>query len=143
MGRKMIRKYERGDVWRVKAQHEQEDELADVGGGFEQIVAYSLVGDGGDVLAVFGFDKGTNGVGEVYAMIGGEAGRKIVELFRFMKKELRWVMRNYDCKVVRATVKKGFAQGERFVAMLGFCCKGRLAQFYKGNDYLLFEKEEK
>lgn len=139
----MIRKYKAGDARQVMAQAAQQDEAQDDRDGFENITAYTLVGNEGRVLAVFGFAKAEDGAGDVYALLGQDCGGKMTELFRFMKKELRRLMKSHGCEVARATVKKGFAAGERFIAMLGFSYQGTLPQFYNGNDYLLFEKEEK
>ncbi len=139
----MIRKYRTGDVRLVAVQQAQTEEADGAVSGFEQITAYTLAGDDGAVLAVFGFDGAKDGVCDVYALLGQDCGGKMTELLRFMQKELRRVMRCYRFHAARATVKKGFAAGERFIRMLGFSYKALLPQFYNGNDYLLFEKEEK
>lgn len=138
----MIRKYLTGDVYLLDVQHEQEAEVEENAAGFEQIEAFTLIDDAGRVQAVFGYQETAKGVCDVYALLGKSCGRFMIELVRSMPKILHQAMRRYGWRRAQATIKKDFAAGKRFIVMLGFSYSGELPQFYGGNDYLLYEKEE-
>lgn len=135
----MIREYQTGDAAKVKAQAAQAAEVSQCG-GFEEITGFSLV-DGEDVLAVFGFRADTVAREiDCFALVGQNAGRKLCEMVRFVRKKMPEVMEEQQAKAAVITVKVGFKAGERMAEMLGFSPVVKLAAFYNGEDYQLFER---
>ncbi|MCM1324635.1 MAG: hypothetical protein NC218_10975 [Acetobacter sp.] len=138
----MIRVYQRGDAWRVMVQHWQLDEAVDGVRYFDNVGKYSLIGEDGKVLAVFGYVVDQSAV-DCYALVGGNARRGLREAVRFLKRSIPMTMRELRVCLARMTVKKGFSAGERFALMLGFYPTEILPKFYNENDYQLFERMEK
>ena len=139
----MMREYRNGDALRVLVQRAQEDEFSDGCAGFDRVGLYTLLGDDGSVLAVFGVCFSAEGVADCYALIAQAAGRKLLEAVRFLLREIPPFMRRKKLKQMRMTVKKDFMAGRRFAQMIGFCAADVLPKFYKENDYQLFERIEK
>lgn len=140
----MIRAYCRGDAFKVLVQREQEEEAVEFRACFDEIEAYSLIGDCKEVLAVFGFWEDKVGGGRwCVALFGRKCKMKMVELVRFLKKEIPLVMKQRGYEKVMMTVRKGFGQGERLAEMLGFELRGKCPRFYLDYDYQLFERNEK
>ena len=137
----MIRKYERGDVLKVDVQLEQLDEAEECGGFFEEITAYSLVDDKGDVLAVMGYRIIRTGA-ECFALLGENVGSKMIELIRFIKCKIKVEATKNKVDRIFITVKDGFDNAKRMAEILGFVKVADLPLFFNGNDYLLYEKKE-
>lgn len=139
----MIRRYRNGDALRVAVQQAQQDEAVDGCGGFDHVGLCSLVDDDDNVLAVFGVCLAAPSVMDCYALMAQQAGRKLLEAVRFLRREIPSFMRMRGVKLLRMTVKKDFLAGQRFALMIGFGAAEVLPKFYKENDYQLFERIEK
>lgn len=136
----MIEKYQAGDAAKVWLQPEQENEAAEFAAFFDGIEAYALR-QNGQVLAVFGWRAAEEGAAECFALIGRQAGRRLLEMKRFIDKRLPELMRREGIKVMRMTVRCGFAAGRRFAGLLGFVPVMVLPRFFENCDYQLFERK--
>lgn len=143
-----IRDYRAGDAAKVRAQAAQQAEAAEAAAGFEQLAAaYSLVedGTGGEaVLAVFGYridDEAPDGA-ECFAFVGRNAGRGLLAAVRFLKRKTAAEAARLNVRRITMTVKADFAAGARLARLLGFRPAGRLADFFNGETYQLFERIE-
>lgn len=85
--------------------------------------AYTLT-DCGQPMVCFGFHPWTDDRGVVWTYFDRSAGRHMVALVRYGMRFLS-TLRGH----VFAMVEEGFAQGSRFVEMLGFRCIGSLPQY--------------
>lgn len=164
----MIRKYRAGDAFKVRVQPEQQAEAATWAAEFERIPAFALVekgndgaaadngktagrqwdGNGGRVLAVFGFrieggDITTGREAECFALVGIDAGRKLIEAVRYFRRYIPRQAVRLGVRRVTMTVRRGFAAGARLAGMLGFSPAGILENFFNGEDYQIFERAEK
>lgn len=164
----MIRKYRAGDAFKVRVQPEQQAEAAAWAAEFEHIPAFALVekgncgaaaggdktagrqrgGSGGRVLAVFGFrieggDITTGREAECFALVGIDAGRKLIEAVRYFRRYIPRQAVRLGVRRVTMTVRRGFAAGARLAGMLGFSPAGILEKFFNGEDYQIFERAEK
>lgn len=138
----MIRKYISGDVFRIKVQEEQKDEVYQAYVGFEKIEAFTLL-DGDEVLAVFGFLIDEKNEAECFALISSDIKKKLGELICFLRNKIPLVMKERG--VIRAfmTVKSNFYQAKRMAVLLGFKAVEKLPSFFNGIDYEIFERREK
>ena len=138
----MIRKYISGDVFKIKVQKEQEDEVYQAHLGFEKIEAFTLL-DNDEILAVFGFRIIDNNDAECFALISSDIGRKLGEMIRFLVKKIPFLM--HERGVLRSfmTVKSNFNQAHRMAILLGFKAVEKLPSFFNGNDYEIYERREK
>ena len=143
-----IRDYRAGDAAKVRAQAAQQAESAEAAAGFERLAAaYSLVEDGTDgeaVLAVFGYridDEAPDGA-ECFAFVGGDAGRGLLAAVRFLKHKTAAEAARLNVRRITMTVKADFAAGARLARLLGFRPAARLADFFNGETYQLFERIE-
>lgn len=164
----MIRKYRAGDAFKVRVQPEQQAEAATWAAEFERIPAFALVekgndgsaagdgktagrqrdGNGGRVLAVFGFRIEGGGIttgreAECFALVGIDAGRKLIEAVRYFRRYIPRQAVRLGVRRVTMTVRRGFAAGARLAGMLGFSPAGILENFFNGEDYQIFERAEK
>lgn len=143
-----IRDYRAGDAAKVRAQAAQQAEAAEAAAGFERLAAaYSLVedGTGGEaVLAVFGYriDDETPDGAECFAFVGGDAGRGLLAAVRFLKHKMAAEAARLNVRRITMTVKADFAAGARLARLLGFRPAARLADFFNGETYQLFERIE-
>lgn len=144
-----IRDYRAGDAAKVRAQAAQQAEAAEAAAGFERLAAaYSLVdedGTGGEaVLAVFGYriDDEAPDRAECFAFVGGDAGRGLLAAVRFLKHKTAAEAARLNVRRITMTVKADFAAGARLARLLGFRPAGRLADFFNGETYQLFERIE-
>ena len=143
-----IRDYRAGDAAKVRAQAAQQAEAAEAAAGFERLAAaYSLVedGTGGEaVLAVFGYriDDEAPDRAECFAFVGSNAGRGLLAAVRFLKHKTAAEAARLNVRRITMTVKADFAAGARLARLLGFCPAGRLADFFNGETYQLFERIE-
>jgi len=134
----MIRAYQSGDAHKVLVQKAQIQEsiYAD---NFENIYAYTLCDDTA-VYAVFGWRMAAPYSAECFALIGQNCRTKLLELVRFLIREIPIIMRQcYICRVT-FTVKKNFLAGERLAKLLGFSFVALLPRFFLNDDYQLFER---
>ena len=143
-----IRDYRAGDAAKVRAQAAQQAEAAEAAAGFERLAAaYSLVedGTGGEaVLAVFGYridDEAPDGA-ECFAFVGSNAGRGLLAAVRFLKHKTAAEAARLNVRRITMTVKADFAAGARLARLLGFRPAARLADFFNGETYQLFERIE-
>lgn len=105
-------------------------------------------GNGGRVLAVFGFrieggDITTGREAECFALVGIDAGRKLIEAVRYFRRYIPRQAVRLGVRRVTMTVRRGFAAGARLAGMLGFSPAGILENFFNGEDYQIFERAEK
>lgn len=105
-------------------------------------------GNGGRVLAVFGFrieggDITTGREAECFALVGIDAGRKLIEVVRYFRRYIPRQAVRLGVRRVTMTVRRGFAAGARLAGMLGFSPAGILENFFNGEDYQIFERAEK
>lgn len=105
-------------------------------------------GSGGRVLAVFGFrieggDITTGREAECFALVGIDAGRKLIEAVRYFRRYIPRQAVRLGVRRVTMTVRRGFAAGARLAGMLGFSPAGILENFFNGEDYQIFERAEK
>ena len=105
-------------------------------------------GSGGRVLAVFGFrieggDITTGREAECFALVGIDAGRKLIEAVRYFRRYIPRQAARLGVRRVTMTVRRGFAAGARLAGMLGFSPAGILENFFNGEDYQIFERAEK
>lgn len=105
-------------------------------------------GSGGRVLAVFGFrieggDITTGREAECFALVGIDAGRKLIEAVRYFRRYIPRQAVRLRVRRVTMTVRRGFAAGARLAGMLGFSPAGILENFFNGEDYQIFERAEK
>lgn len=105
-------------------------------------------GSGGRVLAVFGFrieggDITTGREAECFALVGIDAGRKLIEPVRYFRRYIPRQAARLGVRRVTMTVRRGFAAGARLAGMLGFSPAGILEKFFNGEDYQIFERAEK
>lgn len=105
-------------------------------------------GSGGRVLAVFGFrieggDIATGREAECFALVGIDAGRKLIEAVRYFRRYIPRQAARLGVRRVTMTVRRGFAAGARLAGMLGFSPAGILEKFFNGEDYQIFERAEK
>lgn len=105
-------------------------------------------GSGGRVLAVFGFrieggDIMTGREAECFALVGIDAGRKLIEAVRYFRRYIPRQAARLGVRRVTMTVRRGFAAGARLAGMLGFSPAGILEKFFNGEDYQIFERAEK
>lgn len=105
-------------------------------------------GNGGRVLAVFGFrieggDITTGREAECFALVGIDAGRKLIEAVRYFRRYIPRQAVWLGVRRVTMTVRRGFAAGARLAGMLGFSPAGILENFFNGEDYQIFERAEK
>lgn len=105
-------------------------------------------GSGGRVLAVFGFrieggDITTGREAECFALVGIDAGRKLIEAVRYFRRYIPRQASRLGVRRVTMTVRRGFAAGVRLAGMLGFSPAGILEKFFNGEDYQIFERAEK
>lgn len=105
-------------------------------------------GNGGRVLAVFGFrieggDITTGREAECFALVGIDAGRKLIEAVRYFRRYIPRQAVRLGVRRVTMTVRRGFAAGVRLAGMLGFSPAGILENFFNGEDYQIFERAEK
>lgn len=105
-------------------------------------------GSGGRVLAVFGFrieggDITTGREAECFALVGIDAGRKLIEAVRYFRRYIPRQASRLGVRRVTMTVRRGFAAGARLAGMLGFSPAGILENFFNGEDYQIFERAEK
>lgn len=116
------------------------------GGG--KTVGRQRGGSGGRVLAVFGFrieggDITTGREAECFALVGIDAGRKLIEAVRYFRRYIPRQAARLGVRRVTMTVRRGFAAGARLAGMLGFSPAGILEKFFNGEDYQIFERAEK
>lgn len=109
---------------------------------------YDASGNGGRVLAVFGFrieggDITTGREAECFALVGIDAGRKLIEAVRYFRRYIPRQAVRLGVRRVTMTVRRGFAAGARLAGMLGFSPAGILENFFNGEDYQIFERAEK
>ncbi len=138
----MIRGYKNGDALKVKVQDAQKKEAEVFASFFDTIQAYSLIGENNEILAVCGFVINENHEGECFALFGKNARKKMLELVRFLQKEIPKMMKKYQLNKAVMTVQKGFVAGERLARLLGFCAQGVLPKFFFNNDYQFYERKE-
>ena len=143
-----IRDYRAGDAAKVRAQAAQQAEAAEAAAGFERLAAaYSLVedGTGGEaVLAVFGYriDDEAPDRAECFAFVGSNAGRGLLAAVRFLKHKTAAEAARLNVRRITMTVKADVAAGARLARRHGLCPEGRLAGFFNGETYQLFERIE-
>ena len=135
----MIRRYKIGDALRIDVQHEQIDEARDSKLFFDKIIAYTLVDDNGDVLAVMGY-KVIKDRAECFALLGKNIGNKMIELVRFIQKKIVQEAIKWEVCKIFITVKEGFDNAKRMADILGFKRVAKLPSFFNGCDYLLYER---
>ena len=138
----MIRKYISGDVFKIRVQKEQEDEVYQAHFGFEEIEAFTLL-DEDEILAVFGFRIDDKNEAECFALISYNIGRKLGEMVRFLVKKIPLLMRERGVFRTFMTVKSSFYQARRMAVLLGFEAVEKLPSFFYGNDYEIYERIEK
>ncbi len=138
----MIRKYISGDVFKIRVQEEQREEIYHAYEGFESIEAFTLVDDK-NVFAVFGFRLNCDNEAECFALISSDIGRKLCEMVRFLLKEIPFLMREKGVFRSFMTVKSSFYQARRMAILLGFKAVGKIPSFFNGNDYEIYERREK
>lgn len=138
----MIRKYISGDVFRIKVQKEQADEVHQAYVGFEQIEAYTLCDDE-IIFAVFGFRLVDENRAECFALISGDIGMKLREMICFLLKEIPLNMKKMGVFRAFMTVKSDFYQAKRMARLLGFKAVKKLPSFFNGIDYEIYERIEK
>lgn len=139
----MIRRYKKGDALNVLVQEAQKEEFNEAVQAFDEVGAYSLVGDDGEVLAVFGYALDEGNVADCYALISFNAGRYLLQAIRFLKAEIFKQAMRLKLSKLRMTVRTGFAAGVRFARLLGFDFTHNLPRFYNEIDYQLFERMER
>lgn len=123
-----------------------ENMCAAAGGG--KMAGRQRGGSGGRVLAVFGFrieggDITTGREAECFALVGIDAGRKLIEAVRYFRRYIPRQAARLGVRRVTMTVRRGFAAGARLAVMLGFSPGGILEKFFNGEDYQIFERAEK
>lgn len=137
----MIVKYQKGDAALVLPQPMQVNEANEFADFFDTIEAYSLIDDkSGAVAAVFGFCLCDETTAEGFALLSVISIRLLKQLVQFLKIFIQQKMVETKVKILRATVKKNFAGGHKFMELLGFNRVAVLPDFYAGEDYQLFER---
>jgi len=138
----MIRRYQKGDAQSLAVQVAQTEEAQFFADEFQHIFAYTLC-DEKAVYAVFGWRYGEDEkTAECFALVSGAIGIKLLELVRFLEKEIpsKMALHLVDCLII--TVKKNFVAGRRLAELLGFSLVADLPQFFLGEDYQLFERKK-
>ena len=138
----MIRKYISGDVFKIRVQEEQKEEIYQAYVGFESIEAFTLFDDE-NVFAVFGFRLNYDNEAECFALISSDIGRRLCEMVRFLLKEIPFLMKERGVFRAFMTVKSSFYQARRMAVLLGFKAVEKLPSFFNGNDYEIYERREK
>lgn len=136
----MIRRYITGDAKKVDVQDEQIFEALEGAKCFDEIEAYSLIGDDDRVLGVIGFRIVEEG-GEGFAILGKKIGNKMVSLIRFIDRLIKDKSAKFGLEKVFITVKKNFYDGKRFGNMLEFLEVAELEKFFNNEDYLLLMRK--
>ena len=136
----MIRRYITGDAKKVDVQDEQIFEALEGAKCFDEIEAYSLIGDDEEVLGVFGF-RIVEDRGEGFAILGKKIGHKMVSLVRFIDRLIRDKSAKLGIEKVFITVKKSFYEGKRFGNMLEFFEVAELEKFFNNEDYVLLMRK--
>lgn len=140
----MITNYQKGDAALVLPQPMQVEEAAEFAAFFDTIEAYSLIDDKtGAVEAVFGFRVNDKTTAEGFALLSVISIRLLKQLVQFLKIFIQQKMMQTGVKILRATVKKNFRGGDKFLQLLGFDYAAELPNFYAGEDYQLFERRIK
>ncbi len=136
----MIRQYIIGDAKKVDVQDEQIFEALEGAKCFDEIEAYSFIGDDDKVLGVVGF-RIVEDRGEGFAILGKKIGNKMVSLVRFIDRLIKEKMIKLGIEKVFITVKKSFYNGKRMGEMLDFCEVAEMENFFGDEDYLLMMRK--
>ena len=136
----MIRRYKIGDARKVIVQDEQICEALIGVKLFDEIVAYSLLGDDDCVLGVVGF-RIVEDRGEGFAILGRKIGNKMISLVRFIERLIKRETKKHGIEKVFITVKKNFYEGKRLGKMLNFFEVAELEKFFNNEDYLLLMRK--
>lgn len=91
--------------------------------------AYALV-DGDEVLACAGLSVQWEGRAVGWALVSGNAGRRMVELHKAVRRALEL----HPFRRVETTVYAGFDAGHRWARMLGFEREGCMRAFAPGGE---------
>ncbi len=137
----MIRKYKKGDAFRVDVQKEQISEAKECSKFFAEIIAFSLIDEKKRVLAVMGY-KIVKDRAECFALLGEKVGLKMIELIKFIKKKMKIEADKNGVKRIFITVKDEFYNAKRMANILGFKEVAKLPLFFDEKDYLLYERKE-
>lgn len=136
----MIRHYMKGDVLCIDVQEQQKHEFNHAKYYFDDVGKFSLVDEKGNVLAVFGYLINYDAVGECFALLSKNIGRKLIVLVRFLRKNIPIIMKKNHVKTAVMTVKCDFIEAKKMAEMLGFTAGNILPQFFCGIDYQIFER---
>lgn len=134
-----VRAYQKGDALRVTVQEKQQNEAKDFGLCFDEIQAYSLCVED-KILGVFGYEIDEKKVAYCYALFSDDIKPYLLILVKFIKKEMDVVRAKNQVIKMMMTVKKDFVKACKFARALGFYYVRDLREFYKGEDYQLFER---
>ena len=138
----MIRGYQKGDGQLVLVQAEQNKE-AIFAEEFDRLYAYTLADKEG-VYAVFGWRFGEEKeTAECFALVSKTIGNRLIEIVKFLRQQIPFLMKKYQVKRVIMTVKKNFIAGERLARLIGFSYASDLPRFFLDEDYQLFERINK
>lgn len=137
----MIRKYKKGDAFKVDVQKEQIVEAKECSKFFDEITAFSLIDKKECVLAVMGY-RIIKDRAECFALLGQKVGLKMIELIKFIKKKMKIEADKKKVKRIFITVKDEFYNAKRMADILGFKEVAKLPLFFDGKDYLLYERKE-
>ena len=137
----MIRKYKKGDAFKVDVQKEQIVEAKECSKFFDEITAFSLIDEKEQLLAVMGY-RIIKDRAECFALLGEKAGHKMTELIKFIKKKMKIEADKKKVKRIFITVKDEFYNAKRMADILGFKEVAKLPLFFDGKDYLLYERKE-
>ena len=137
----MIRKYKKGDAFKVDVQKEQIDEAKECSKFFDEITAFSLIDEKEQLLAVMGY-RIIKDRAECFALLGQKVGLKMIELIKFIKRKMKIEADKKKVKRIFITVKDEFYNAKRMADILGFKEVAKLPLFFDGKDYLLYERKE-
>lgn len=137
----MIRKYKKGDAFKVDVQKEQIVEAKECSKFFDEITAFSLIDEKEQLLAVMGY-RIIKDRAECFALLGQKVGLKMIELIKFIKRKMKIEADKKKVKRIFITVKDEFYNAKRMADILGFKEVAKLPLFFDGKDYLLYERKE-
>lgn len=129
----MLRKYEAGDLEKIRLQPTQEVERNESWRAFASI--NSLVfADGDNVLAII-YPHEEYGTITLYSLVGKDSGYKSVSIVKTMIKWIKEQFSRSDVNRICMTTQADFDNANRLARMLGFSFEGTMHSFFKGIDF--------
>lgn len=129
----MLRRYEKGDIEKIKLQPEQERERNSNWKLFanEKTLVFA---DGDRVLAII-YPHEEYGRITLYALVGRDSGYKSVSIVRKMKAWIKEQLQRSDINRVEMNCQTMFVDANRLARILGFKLEGTLHKFFCGMNF--------